>query len=100
MLNIRKLLNSYKGAIAAVKFVLQTDLLAQFSLVAKMEKAKRLQLAGPSPGNQPPLDESDLENREEEEDRDESEPNTAQSDSDNAVASHADRTSPTSNGSS
>jgi hypothetical protein len=45
--DLRKLLNSYKGAIAAVKFVLQTDLLAQFSLVATLEQAKCLRSVEP-----------------------------------------------------
>ena len=43
--DLRKLLNNQKGAKAAVKFVLQTDLLAQFRLIARAEHAKRL---GPS----------------------------------------------------
>jgi hypothetical protein len=39
--DLRALLNSYKGAIAAVKFVLQANLLAQFSLIAASEQAHR-----------------------------------------------------------
>ena len=39
--DLRKLLNDYKGAKAAVKFVLQTDLLAQFRLIASSEQANR-----------------------------------------------------------
>ena len=43
--DLRKLLNNQKGAKAAVKFVLQTDLLAQFRLIARAEHAKRLGLS-------------------------------------------------------
>src|SRR5438067_10785956 len=43
--DLRKLLNNQKGAKATVKFVLQTDLLAQFSLIARAEHAKCLGLS-------------------------------------------------------
>ena len=39
--DLRKLLNDRKGAIAAIKFVLHTDLLAQFGRIARQERAKR-----------------------------------------------------------
>jgi hypothetical protein len=39
--DMRELLNTYKGATAAVRFVLHTNLLAQFSLVARIEQAER-----------------------------------------------------------
>jgi hypothetical protein len=45
---LRKLLNDHKGAKAAVNFVLQTDLLAQFRLVVRLEQAKRLRSSGPA----------------------------------------------------
>jgi hypothetical protein len=44
--DLRKLLNDSKGAKAAVKFVLQTDLLAQFRLVARAEQEERRRLSG------------------------------------------------------
>ena len=40
--DLRKLLNNHKGAKAAIKFVLQIDLLVQFRLIARAEQAKRL----------------------------------------------------------
>jgi hypothetical protein len=40
--DIRVLFNTYEGATAAIEFVLRTNLLAQFSLVAEKEKAERL----------------------------------------------------------
>jgi hypothetical protein len=40
--DLRKLLNDRKGAIAAIKFILHTDLLAQFRGIARQEQAKRL----------------------------------------------------------
>src|SRR5450755_2455091 len=40
--NMRVLLNIYEGATAAIEFVLRTNLLAQFSLVARKEQVKRL----------------------------------------------------------
>ena len=40
---IRILLNTYEGASAAIEFVLRTNLLAQFSLVARKEQVERLQ---------------------------------------------------------
>ncbi len=109
--DLRKLLNSYKGAIAAVRFILQTDLLAQFSLVAKVEQAKRLRNADPEesnrhrfspppPGNRPPIDASNLENTDEEENREESEPDISQSDSENGDISDRNRTPLTDNESS
>ena len=39
--DLRKLLNDYKGAKAAIKFMLQTDLLVQFRLIASSEQANR-----------------------------------------------------------
>jgi hypothetical protein len=39
--DIRVLLNTYEGATAAIEFVLRTNLLAQFSLVAGKEKVER-----------------------------------------------------------
>ena len=38
-IDLCKLLNDYKGAKTAIKFVLQTDLLAQFRLIASSEQA-------------------------------------------------------------
>jgi ribonuclease HI len=43
--DLRKLLNDPNGAKAAVKFILYTDLLAQFRTVARQEQAKHLHLA-------------------------------------------------------
>jgi hypothetical protein len=40
--SLRVLLNTYEGATAAIEFVLRTNLLAQFSLVARKEQAERL----------------------------------------------------------
>jgi hypothetical protein len=40
--DIRVLLNIYKGATAAIEFVLLINLLAQFSRVAREEQVKRL----------------------------------------------------------
>jgi hypothetical protein len=94
--DLRKLLNSYKGAVAAVRFVLQTGLMAQFSLVTKSEQAEqaeRLRVAGPPPGCRPSTDIGGLEGNESGEFRDESEADNSQSDSEDAVASHADRIS-------
>ena len=83
--DLRELLNSYKGAIAAVKFVLQTNLLAQFSLVAASEQAHRQSNAT--------LEESVLiDSNGDEEDGNESESDIPQSDSRNADNSQADRT--------
>jgi hypothetical protein len=39
--DMRVLLNTYEGATAAIEFVLRTNLLAQFSLIAGKEKVKR-----------------------------------------------------------
>ena len=41
--DIRILLNTYERASAAIEFVLRTNLLAQFSLVARKEQVERLQ---------------------------------------------------------
>ena len=41
--DLRKLLGERKSALAAIKFILQTDLLAQFRAVARQEQAKRQQ---------------------------------------------------------
>jgi hypothetical protein len=46
--DMRELLNTYKGATAAVRFVLHTNLLARFSLVARIEQAERQQDTGES----------------------------------------------------
>jgi hypothetical protein len=45
---MRTLLNTYEGATAAIEFVLRTNLLAQFSLVARKEQAERLRDADES----------------------------------------------------
>jgi hypothetical protein len=42
---MRVLLNTYEGATAAIEFVLRTNLLAQFSLVARNEQLERLRNA-------------------------------------------------------
>ena len=39
--NLRILLNDRKGAIAATKFILHTNILAQFRRIARQELAKR-----------------------------------------------------------
>jgi hypothetical protein len=49
--DIRVLLNTYEGATAAIEFVLRTNLLAQFSLVAGKEKVERLRDAEESDRN-------------------------------------------------
>jgi hypothetical protein len=40
--DMRVLLNTYEGATAAIEFVLRTNLLLQFSLVARKEQIERL----------------------------------------------------------
>jgi hypothetical protein len=92
--DLRKFLNNYKRAIGAVRFVLQTDLLAQFNLVAKIKRAKRLKTTGSSPDNQQLLNTPELNNDENpisaSNERD-YEPDFSQSDSEYEDISHAER---------
>jgi hypothetical protein len=57
--DMRVLLNTYEGATAAIEFVLRTNLLAQFSLVARKEKVKHPRDAE-EPGRRYSRDETEL----------------------------------------
>jgi hypothetical protein len=57
--DIRVLLNTYEGATAAIEFVLRTNLLAQFSLIARKEKVERPRDAE-EPGYRYSRDETEL----------------------------------------